>query len=63
MIYLAIDDKSQEAKKLLAYLESLSFAKIYKEPNTATQKAITEARDGKAKSAKSLTQLFKDLKS
>lgn len=63
MIYLAIDDKSQEAKKLLAYLESLSFAKIYKEPNTATQKAISEAREGKTKNAKSVSQLFKDLKS
>jgi len=40
----------------------MPFAKILKEPNTATKKAIEDARKGKTRKAKSLDQLFTDLK-
>jgi len=37
-------------------------AKILKEPNTTTKKAIAEVRKGKTHKAQSLEQLFADLK-
>jgi antitoxin component of RelBE/YafQ-DinJ toxin-antitoxin module len=43
-------------------IETLPFAKILKEPNADTKKAIEHARKGKTHKAESLAQLFTDLK-
>jgi antitoxin component of RelBE/YafQ-DinJ toxin-antitoxin module len=62
MTYITIDTKTAQAKKLVALIETLPFAKILKEPNAATQKAIEDARKGKTRKSGSLKQLFTDLK-
>ena len=62
MTYITIDTKTKQAKKFVELIETLPFAKILKEPNAATQKAIENARAGKTHKAKSLDQLFTDLK-
>ena len=62
MTYITIDTKTKQAKKFVELIETLPFAKILKEPNAATVKAIEDARMGKTHKAKSLEQLFTDLK-
>ena len=62
MTYISIDTKSKQAQKFVELIETMPFAKILKEPNTATKKAINEARNGKAHKAATLDQLFKTLK-
>jgi antitoxin component of RelBE/YafQ-DinJ toxin-antitoxin module len=62
MTYISIDTKTKQAKKFVELIETLPFAKILKEPNATTKKAITDARNGKVHTAASLDQLFKDLK-
>lgn len=47
MITLVIDDKSQEAKKMMELLKTRPYAKIIKEPNIETLKAIKDAEEGK----------------
>lgn len=61
MTYITIDTKTAQAKKLVALIETLPFAKILKEPNAVTKKAIVDARNGKTRKAASLKQLFTDL--
>jgi antitoxin component of RelBE/YafQ-DinJ toxin-antitoxin module len=61
MTYITIDTKTAQAKKLVALIETLPFAKILNEPNALTQKAIADARKGKTQKAASLKQLFADL--
>ena len=62
MTYITIDTKTKQAQKFVELIETLPFAKILKEPNAATRKAIENARNGKTHKAKSLEQLFTDLK-
>ena len=62
MTYITIDTKTAQAKKLVELIETLSFAKILKEPNANTKKAIVSARNGKTKKVASLNQLFAELK-
>ncbi len=62
MTYITIDTKTKQAKKFVELIETLPFAKILKDPNEATKKAIEDARKGKTHKAKSLEQLFSDLK-
>ena len=62
MTYITIDTKTKQAKKFVELIETLPFAKILKDPNAATKKAIDDARKGKTHKAKSLEQLFTDLK-
>ncbi len=62
MTYISIDTKTKQAQKFVELLETLPFAKILKEPNATTKKAIANARNGKTHKAASLDQLFKDLK-
>ena len=62
MIYITIDTKTKQAKKFVELIETLPFAKILKEPNAVTKKAIADARKGKTHKAKSLDRLFTDLK-
>jgi antitoxin component of RelBE/YafQ-DinJ toxin-antitoxin module len=57
-----IDTKSKQAQKFVELIETLPFAKILKEPNAETKKAIEAGRKGKTTKAKSLDQLFNDLK-
>jgi antitoxin component of RelBE/YafQ-DinJ toxin-antitoxin module len=61
MTYITIDTKTKQAKKFVELIETLPFAKILKEPNTETKKAIDDARKGKTNKAKSLDALFSDL--
>ncbi len=61
MTYITIDTKTAQAKKLVELIETLPFAKIIKNPNLATKKAIRDARKGKTRKAGSLKQLFADL--
>ncbi len=62
MTYITIDTKTKQAQKFVELLETLPFAKILKEPNATTKKAIEDARNGKTRKAKSLDNLFNDLK-
>ncbi len=62
MTYISIDTKSKQAQKFVELLETLPFAKIIKEPNALTKNAINEARKGKTVKAKSVEQLFNDLR-
>ncbi len=62
MTYLSIDTKTKQAQKFLELMETLPFVKILEEPNSVTKNAIEDARKGKTKKAKSLDQLFVDLK-
>ena len=62
MTYITIDTKTKQAQKFVELIETLPFAKILKEPNDVTKKAIADARTGKTRKAKSLDKLFADLK-
>lgn len=62
MTYITIDTKTRQAKKFVELIETLPFAKILKEPNATTKKAIDESRKGKTNKAKSVEQLFTDLR-
>lgn len=62
MTYITIDTKTKQAKKFVELIETLPFAKILKEPNARTKKSIEDARKGKIHKARSLEQLFTDLK-
>lgn len=61
MTYISIDTKTRQAKKFVELIETLPFAKILKEPNATTKKAIENARQGRTHKARSLEQLFSDL--
>lgn len=61
MTYITIDTKTAQAKKLVELIETLPFAKVFKEPNTSTKKAIADARNGKTHKSASLKQLFTEL--
>ena len=61
MTYITIDTKSKQAQKLVEYIATLPFAKIHKEPNAVTIKAINDARKGKTSKARSVKQLISDL--
>ncbi len=62
MTFLSIDTTTKQAKKFVELAETLPFAKIIKEPNTATKKAIEDVKRGKTYKAKSLSKLFTELK-
>ena len=62
MTYISIDTKSKQAQKFVELIETMPFAKILKEPNATTKKAIEDARKGKVHKAKSLDDLFDKLK-
>lgn len=61
MTYISIDTKTKQAKKLLELLETLPFAKVIKQPNAVTKKAMTEAKKGKVKKYTSAKSLFDSL--
>ena len=58
MIYIAIDNSSTTAKKMVDLLEEMPFATVYKEFNRTTKKAIKEVNEGKTIKAKNFNDLF-----
>lgn len=62
MITLVIDDKSQEAKKMLELLQTRPYAKIIKVPNSETLKAIKDAENGKVNHYKSSKDLMANIR-
>jgi antitoxin component of RelBE/YafQ-DinJ toxin-antitoxin module len=61
MTYISIDDKTKQAKKMIELLETLPFAKVLKEPNSTTKKAIGAAKKRAVKKYQSSKQLFEAL--
>lgn len=57
MTYISVDTKTLQAKKFVELVETMPFAKILKEPNAVTKKAMESMRKGKTakhKTAKAL---------
>ncbi|MDQ6763971.1 MAG: hypothetical protein M3015_15275 [Bacteroidota bacterium] len=62
MTYISIDTKTIQAKKFVELIETLSFAKIYKEPNDTTKKAFKEIEKDQIIKADSVYALLNKLK-
>jgi hypothetical protein len=62
MIYIAIDNTTPVAKKMLRLIEEMPFATIYREFNGTTKKAFKEIEEGKTIKAKSTADLLQKLK-
>ena len=62
MIYIAIDNSSITAKKMIQLLEEMPFVTVYKEFNVTTRKAFKEVEDGKIIKAKNVNDLLRKLK-
>jgi antitoxin component of RelBE/YafQ-DinJ toxin-antitoxin module len=58
MTYITIDTKTRQAKKFVELIETLPFAKILKDPNATTKKAIEDARKGKTRKHKDAKELI-----
>lgn len=58
MTYILVDTKTQQAKKFVELIETMPFAKILKEPNTVTKKAIDNVRKGKTTKHKNAKELI-----
>ncbi len=58
MTYITIDTKTAQAKKFVELLETLSFAKILKDPNATTKKAMLDVRKGKTTRHKNSKELI-----
>jgi antitoxin component of RelBE/YafQ-DinJ toxin-antitoxin module len=58
MTYITIDTKTRQAKKFVELIETLPFAKILKDPNATTKKAIEDARKGKTRKHKNSKELI-----
>jgi len=58
MTYISIDTKSRQAKKFVELIETLPFAKILKEPNITTKKAMDAVKKGKTNRHKSSKELI-----
>jgi uncharacterized protein YwgA len=63
MTYITIDTKTRQAKKFVELIETLPFAKILKDPNVTTKKAIEDARKGKTKKYRNIKELISSLNS
>jgi hypothetical protein len=64
MTTVIIDTRSKEAKKMVEFLKTTSFAKVIedKEPNDETVQAMNEVAEGKVNSYKSAKDLMAKLK-
>ena len=66
-VTIKLDQRKKETKALLEYLKSLPYVKVESEKpryNTATEKAIQDAKKGiGVTNAKNVTDLFKKLNS
>ena len=49
MTYISIDTSSTQGKKLVALIKTMPFAKVLKEPNDITQKAMAASKAGKTR--------------
>ena len=61
MTYLEIDEKTTEGRKILGFLKTQSYIRIFDKPNAATRAAIQDAREGKVKKAASTKDLFRQI--
>jgi antitoxin component of RelBE/YafQ-DinJ toxin-antitoxin module len=62
MIYIAIDNTTTTAKKMIQLIEEMPFATVYREFNKTTIKAFKEVKDGKTIKAKNTNDLLQKLK-
>ncbi len=58
MTYVTIDTKTTQAKKIVELLETLPFAKILKDPNAVTKKAMVDVKKGKTTKHKNTKELI-----
>ena len=58
MTYITIDTKTVQAKKFVELIETLPYAKILKEPNTYTKKAMSDIKKGKTTKHKNAKELI-----
>lgn len=61
MTYIEIDEKTNEGKKIIAFLKTQSYIRILDKPNAATRTAIQDAREGRTKKAKNTKDLFRQI--
>ena len=61
MTYITIDTKTRQAKKFVELIETLPFAKILKDPNATTKKAIEDVRKGKTRKHRNIKELISSL--
>jgi hypothetical protein len=61
MTYISIDTKTIQGKKFVELVETMPFAKILKEPNAVTKKAIDTVRKGKTTKHKNARALIASL--
>jgi len=62
MIYIAIDNSSTTAEKMIQLLEEMPFVTVYREFNATTKKAFKEIKEGKTIKAKNAKDLLLKLK-
>jgi len=58
MTYISIDTKTLQAKKFVELIETMPFAKVLKEPNTTTKKAMDTVRKGNTHRHKNSKELL-----
>ncbi|MHB8259619.1 MAG: hypothetical protein ACYDCN_00730 [Bacteroidia bacterium] len=58
MTYITVDTNKKQAILFLEYVKTLSFVKVYQEPNSDTLKAIDEVKNGKTKKFKTAKDLI-----
>ena len=58
MTHVTIYTKTKQGKKLVELIETLPFAKVHKEPNAATKKAMEETKKGKTRSHKNAKEMI-----
>ena len=65
MTTIVIDERSTGAKKMVEFLKTQRFAKVFndKEPNESLLEAMKEAKEGKVTKTKDFAELLQKLKS
>jgi len=58
MTYIRIDTKTKQAKKFVELIETMPFARILKEPNSITKKAMDSAKKGVSKKHRNAQELI-----
>jgi len=64
MVYLKVKENSQQAKLILAYLQTLPFIEVIEKenlPNEITLKAIKAAKEGKVTKTQNVQDFFNKL--
>ena len=64
MATIIIDTQSDEAKKMVEYLKSTTYARVFDDfvPNEVTIKAMNEVSEGKVNTYKSAKEMINSLK-